>query len=360
MTPLRLNKGVTKFQYNKKIYDFKKIIFNKLEDYSKINNNVRISSLEELHKNRNLKENVEIYRQLCFETFKSKKFQKIYKKFGIFLIDKFFDKKALLQRSPTIRIHLPGQQCTPYHSDTWYGHGSSVRTFWVPLTTVNKDNTLFVSKKLEDSLRLMKQIEKIKPTYKQIHKLSKKICQPLTGKPGDIFSFSSQLIHGTEVAKKSNTRISFDFRIAKNANDLGIKSKSNFYSFSELKKINKQKQKKQLIGLFYTNYCNSISAKNQLLFCNLFCKENNIQIKGGDSEILPLKYLPVLRNYLTDKKLKINCIVVYSLEIFDTNIKNTAEILELAKRNKIKLIFCNENIFFDQNSDISNTIRLIK
>ena len=356
----RLSKDITKFHYNKKIYNFKNIIFNKLKNYSKINDNFKINNLEELHKNRNLKKNVEIYRQLCFEIFRSEKFQNIYKKFGIFLINRFFDKNALLQKTPTVRIHLPGEKCTPYHSDTWYGHGPSVRTFWIPLTIVNKDNTLFVSKTLEESLELMEMIEKIKPTYNEIHKLSKKICQPLIGQPGDIFSFSSQLIHGTEVAKKSNTRISFDFRIAKNGKDLGIKPKSNFYSFDELKKINKKKQKKEMVGLFYTNNCNGVSAKTQLLFCNLFCKENNIQIKGGDSEILPLKYLPVLKNYLTDKKLGINCVVVYGLDIFDANIKITIEVLKLAKKNKIKLIFCNENIFFNHNSDIGNIARLIK
>ena len=358
MNPEKLNKDITKFHYNNKVYNFEKIIFEKLKNYSILKNNITLDKLEKLHKNKDTKKNVEIYRQLCFDVFRSYKFQNLYKKFGYFLIKNFFDKNALLQKTPSIRIHLPGEKCTPYHSDTWYGHGKTVRTFWIPLTTVNKDNTLYVSNKLEHSLVLMRKIEKIKPNYNEIHKLSKKICSPLIGKAGDLFSFSSQLIHGTEVSKKSNTRISFDFRIAKHKDDLGVKPLSNYYNFADLKKKNNSPQKK-LFGTFYTNLCNGISAKTQMQVCNLFCKENNINIKGGDSEILPLKYLPVFKNYITDKTLKINCIIVFGLDIFNYDVKIAKEILYLSLDYQIKLIFCNESIFFDKKNDIDKILKMI-
>lgn len=358
MNQKKLSKDITKFHYNNKVYNFRKIIFEKLKKYSFKNNNVNLNKLEDLHKNKDTKKNVEIYRQLCFEVFRSLKFQILYKKFGFFLIKKFFNKNALLQKTPTIRIHLPGKKCTPYHSDTWYGHGSTVQTFWIPLTIVNKDNTLYVSNKLRSSMELMRKIEKIRPTYNQIHKLSKKICVPLNGEPGDLFSFSSQLIHGTEVAKNSNTRISFDFRIAKNKNDLGVKSASNYYTFIDLKK-NKSISKKKLFGIYYTNLCNGISAKTQIQVCNLFCNENNIAIRGGDSEILPLRYLPVLKNYITDKKLKINCVVVFGLDIFNSDKKIAKEVLNLSLSYKIELIFCNENIFFKNKNDIDKILKMI-
>ena len=358
MNPSRISKDITKISYNNKTYDFRKLIFEKIKNYSKLNNNINLKKLEELHKNKDAKQNVEIYRQICFDTFRSKIFQNLYKKFGIFLIKKYFDQNALLQKTPTVRIHLPGEKCTPYHSDSWYGHGKTVKTFWVPLTLVNKDNTLYVSNKFKESLKLMENIEKIKPKYPDIYKLSKKICKPLEGGYGDLFIFSSQLIHGTEVSKKSNTRISFDFRIAKNKNDLGIKPLSNYYKFNELK-LQKMNKQKNLIGLYYTNLCNGISAKTQIQVSNLFCNENHIKIKGGDSEILPLKYLPVLKNYITDKTLKINCIVLFGIDIFNSDKKIAKEILYLSLKYKIKLIFCNENIFFDSKNDIDKILKMI-
>ncbi len=360
MISQKLSKDITKFNYNTKKFNFQNIIFRKLKRYSETHDKIKINNLEHLKKNKKLKKNIEIYRQICFETFRSAEFQKVYKKFGIFLINNFFNKNALLQKTPTVRIQIPGEKCTPYHSDTWYGHGKSVRTFWLPLTDVNEENTLFVSTTLKESLELMKKIEKIKPSYADIYKLSKNICKPLIGQPGDIFTFSSQLIHGTEVSKNSKFRISFDFRIAKNNKELGIKSKSNFYSFHDLKKKNKIKNYKSFTGLFYTNYCNGISAKSQLMLCNAFCRENNIKIKGGDSEILPLKYLPVLKSYLTDKTLGINCVVVYGLDVFENNIKISRDILKIVKKNKITLIFCNENIFFGHNSNVEKLLKLVK
>ena len=163
------------------------------------------------------------------------------------------------------------------------------------------------------------------------------------------------MIHGQGFLKI--TRISFDFRIAKDKSDLGIKPITNYFKFSELKKKEMKKQK-NLIGLYYTNLCNGISAKTQIQVSNLFCNENNINIKGGDSEILTLKYLPVLKNYITDYTLKINCIVVFGVDIFNSDTKIAKEILNLSLKHKIKLIF-NENILFDSKDDIDKILKMI-
>ena len=84
MNQKKLSKDITKFHYNNKVYNFRKIIFEELKKYSFKNNNVNLNKLEELHKNKDTKKNIEIYRQLCFEVFRSLKFQILYKKFGFF------------------------------------------------------------------------------------------------------------------------------------------------------------------------------------------------------------------------------------------------------------------------------------
>ena len=355
----KIKHGLSKFQYDTKKYYFQKLIFKGLSDYLKKNEKVNISRIENLHKNTNIAKNVEVYRQYCFAIFKSKKFQKIYKKFGLYLIKNYFNKNSLLQKTPTVRIQLPGEKATPYHSDRWYGHGKSVKTVWLPITKIDKGNTLYVAKNENDSLKLMKEIERKKPPYYKIFKLARNICRPLIGKTGDIFIFSSNMLHGTEVADMSKTRISFDFRIAENVNDLGIKPRSNYYSTKELKNIN-FKDDVDKTGLFYTNLCKGESAKSQVLICKNYCEENNIKILGGDSEILPLSYLPILRNYLTDKTLKINCVVAFGLEIFNSDKKLAKEILLISKKNKRDIFLCSQNINFNKKSNINEIINKIK
>ena len=353
----KLNNGVVQIKYSRKEFPFDKLLFNELSKFSNKRNNFKVKKLDLIHKNKEILDNLETYRQCCFALFRSEKFQKIYKKFGIYLIKKYFNKNSLLQKTPTIRIQLPGRKITPYHTDRWYGHGKTVRTIWLPITNVNKNNTMYIAKNEKLSEDLIKKIEKQRPKYSIISKEARLICNPIIGGMGDLFVFKSNMFHGTEVSKNGKTRISFDFRIAKSEDDLGIKSKSNFYSLKELNIKNKIKKIRN--GLFYTNKCKGLSAKHQILQCKIYCEENNINIMGGDSEILPLSYLPVLKNYIEEKELKINCIVVYGLDIFNSNKKIAKEILELLKKNKKDMIFCNENIIFDKKYNFNNIMKYI-
>ena len=272
------------------------------------------------------------------------------------MIDNYFDENALFQKTPTIRIQLPGEKATPYHSDGWYGHGEVVKSFWVPLTSVDQNNTLYMAKNINESLKFIESTIKNKPSYSQISKEAKKICKPLIGKVGDIFVFSSDMIHGTEISGEKNTRLSFDFRIANDPYNLGTKPRTNFYSKNEIKNLSFKKNNKILTGYFYTNSCNNKSSKSQLLMCKTYSEQNKINIIGGDSEILALSYLPVLRSYLEDKTLKINCVVVYGVEIFNSNKKLAKEILKLSISEKIELIFCSEDIHFSRSAQIEEIL----
>ena len=111
-----------------------------------------------------------------------------------------------------------------------------------------------------------------------------------------------------------------------------------------------------MTGYFYTNSCNNKSSKSQLLLCKSYSEQNNINILGGDSEILTLSYLPVLRSYLEDKTLKINCVLVYGVDIFNSNKKLAKEILQISLKEKIDIIFCSEDIHFFKANQIEDIL----
>ena len=352
--------GCTKLNYDTNLFNFKALIFEELNEFIKKHENLSIKSLSDLHKIDSITKDVEPYRQKCFSIFRSEKFQTLYRMFALDLIKNYFNEDSLFQKTPTVRIQFPGEKATPYHSDGWYGHGDSVKSFWVPMTSVDSNNTLYMAKDKKSSKLFLKKIISDSPPYKKISSLAKKICEPLNGGVGDVFVFSSDMIHGTEMAVGNNTRLSFDFRIAEDPKKLGNKPRSNFYSKEEVNSAKKNEENNlKRTGLFYTNNCNNKPSKSQIMLCQTFCAENKIKILGGDSEILPLEYLPVLRHYLTDKSLKINCVVVFGLEIFNSSKELAKEILNIALDNKIEIIFCSENIFFNNKKQIKNLINIL-
>lgn len=352
---------INKFKYDNSKFDFARLVEKDLKEFSNEEFGKGFDDLESLHLNEAAKTNIEAYRQKCFSIFRSENFQKIYKEFGSFIIDKFFTDSALIQKTPTVRIQLPNEPGASYHSDGWFGHGSSVTSFWVPLTKVGPGNTLYMAENEASSQDAMEKIIVGQLNLAEINNLGSSICKPVSGQPGDIIAFSSNTIHGTNIATANYTRVSFDFRVAADPLDLGIKPRSNYFSRSELSsdKSNNGSLSPSLTGLFYTNKCKGKSAKAQLAVTNDFAVSNNIKILGGDSEILPLAYLPVLQNYITSKDLNIDCILVFGLDIFDSDVSLAKYILIKTIENDRELVFCAEGISFKKGQNMDEILSRI-
>ena len=353
--------GMNKFKYDKSKFDFNTLVEKDLKEFSKNKFGKGFDDLESLHLNKAAKTNIEVYRQKCFSIFRSDSFQTTYKEFGCFIIDEFFTDCALIQKTPTVRIQLPGEPGASYHSDAWFGHGSSVTSFWVPLTKVGPGNTLYMAENTASSQEAMEKIIVSRLDLAEINNLGSSICKPVSGQPGDIVAFSSNMIHGTNIATNNYTRVSFDFRVAADPLDLGIKPRSNYFSRSELngEKSNDETLATSLTGLYYTNKCKGKSAKAQLAVTNDFAVSNDIKIIGGDSEILPLSYLPVLQHYITSKDLNINCILVFGLDIFDSDVSLAKDILNKTAEHDRKLVFCAEAISFTKGQNIDEILSQI-
>jgi len=351
-----LEKGFTELNYCVQEFNFKEIMFLEINRFFRDNNKPEIDCLENIHKSQLVVEDTESVRQLYFSLFRSDEFQTLYRGLCSKLIDTYFDGEGLFQNTPTIRIQLPGRLSVSYHTDAWYGHGQNARSFWLPLTELNEKNTLMMSVDINQSLKLIQDIsEKLYPLDK-INDESRLICSPLLGSFGDLYSFSSEMIHGTELNSSSTTRVSFDFRIIPDSSSLGTKPLSNFLDRkslgSNLKENPEKEVRKKLNAISYSNLCNGISAKAQLMLCYAYASSQSIEIVGNESEILIFEHLPVLEYYLKNSTADYDSVIVFGTEIFHSDKAIAEKMLEIAKDSNRTMIFCAQGIIFSPKDNV--------
>lgn len=344
-------------------YDFQDLMLSRFSNLSVELGGERVDDLTKIHTAANIGKNVEQYRQAAFQCFRTDEFQKLYKKFGAYLIDTYFCGVGLIQKTPTVRIQLPDASSTSYHCDGWYGHGSSVRSFWMPLVDVDEGNTLYIATDVHQSRCCLEEILAQTASLLEINEIASKACKPFKGSFGDLLVFSSEMIHGANQNVLGYSRVSFDFRIAPDPNDLGSKPRSNFYSRDELNADIRQIKDDRaggLRGISYSNHCSGISAKAQLMLCTAYADANGINIIGNESEIVTLPYMPVLKHYLSPELGVGNCVIVFGIEIFEGNKKLALDVIEEALRANKTIVFCAQGVVLGpDNPDTCSVLDLI-
>ena len=137
--------------YNLKIFDFKKLIFNEI---------LKIRNFKDKDlSNLNLEKFLE--KKLLIAS-KDLKFLNMYKKFIRYFIKHKIKKKFVYQKYPTIRLVKinNSKNILPPHSDCWYGHSPDEINYWLPLQNVSGTESLHIISKKE-STTLWMYIQKI-------------------------------------------------------------------------------------------------------------------------------------------------------------------------------------------------------
>ncbi len=244
------------------------------------------------------------------------------------------------QRIPAFRIHRVGDKTVHYHNDTMYGHGKDVINSWVPLCDTNKHNTLQLSDK-QISLRMMEMFVEERLTLSKVDNIFRKGSKPFIVKYGEILLFETTTVHGSEVNKSEQNRLSFDIRILPYHGLPGVKSIDDFYvqnSYVEGKK-------KDCLYYIYTR--NPI-MKNcphfvQREIINSYAKTNNFDAQSKEEcEIYGVDHYPQIFHYLENEN--INDILITSVMCLPSDKKLRSKILFLSEKNKINLHFCLENL----------------
>lgn len=355
--------GKHEIQFDTKKFDFRELVVNQLSAVSIESDGAALENLSEVHKLPGIGRNVERYRQVLFSLFREESFQRLYKSFGAYLIDEYFNGVGLIQKTPTVRIQLPGAESTSYHSDGWYGHGETVRSFWMPLTDVCDGNSLYMASDIDASMRCLQEIQNSNASLAEINDLARKVCSAFVGGFGDMLSFSSAMIHGANKNEKDYARVSFDFRIAPNPDDIGNKPITNFYTRNELEVQisdisvdNQGNNATELASITYSNRCRGVSAKAQLMLCAAYADASDISVVGNESEIITLKYMPVLRHYASALNADVNCIILFGLDVFEGDKNLASQIFEIAIDNNVAMVFCAEGLTLSDTESMHNIL----
>ena len=358
---MKINYIKDRLRFDVQKFNFREILLSSINESLIKSDRDTIKGLDLIHTIPDIEKDLEKYRQIAFKTFRSDYFKRIYKKFGAWLIENFYSEKALIQKTPTIRIHLANGRSVSFHTDEWYGHGD-VNSFWIPLTKVGGVNSLQIARDVEISRNFKKKVIEEKMSLDEINTNAIKICEPVIADYGDLIIFNRDIIHGTVINKTNTSRVSFDFRIAPNDLCLGNKPISNYFFYEDLFQDNDKFNEKSINkrALLYTGTCGNVSSKNQSIFIEEFSKINNIDIVAAESEIIIFDHCPVLIKYIINPEIQIDQILLYGVDLLPKNKEDRFVIYEESLKNKIKLIFASEDKILQSNADIEKIENLIK
>lgn len=135
-----------------------------------------------------------------------------------------------IQRQPFLRISRPevADDNIGLHRDTWYGDTPYEVSVWIPFTDTDEENALRVApgshlwnETAHPVERFAGGVEKgsVKHSLGFIHGQPKRLASPCPTVPlpvrvGQMIVFSLSLLHGVEVNRSTNTRVSMDVRLA--------------------------------------------------------------------------------------------------------------------------------------------------
>lgn len=322
-----------------------------------------IRALECIHQVPRIASQLESYRQHLFELFRTPAFQTAYRSFGRSLIDDYFTRDAVIQKTPTVRIQLSGGKSVSYHSDAWYGHGERVNSFWLPLTPVSGSNSLQIARDVDESRAFLLRISAERLNLDEINVEAERLCEPVEADFGDLIIFNGDVVHGTRNNTSGASRVSFDFRIAHSLSDIGAKPKANFYTYDELSNeptpaVQNPAAPSRSSALMYSGVCRGVTAKSQLVFLNEYAKINEIDIVGSESEIVVFDYAPVLQKYVANPEPNMDCVLLFSVDLLPKDESIRRRILQTALDNRVTLVFGAEDVVLRTPNDAARIEQL--
>jgi sporadic carbohydrate cluster protein (TIGR04323 family) len=338
-------------------FNFAGLMHDEINSYLAANDCAPLATLEQIHHIEGIHENLEQYRQLLFSLFRTERFQRVYCALARQLIDEHFTPQALVQKTPTVRIHLPGGVSVSFHSDAWYGHGRQVYSFWLPVTNVFGSNSLQMARSVDESRALLCHIAQQQLDLDEINNHAARLCQSITAKFGELIVFDSDMVHGTITNNTGLSRVSFDFRIAEGLEHTGNKPAANFYAYSQLAgqgaaATQPAAPKRSFSALMYSGTCRGISAKSQVIFLNEYARINDIRIIGSESEVIVFDYAPVLQKYVKRPTSNMDSILLFGVDLLPDDPRLRRNIYNQAIESGVTIIFAAEDIRLSSDSDV--------
>jgi sporadic carbohydrate cluster 2OG-Fe(II) oxygenase len=142
-------------------------------------------------------------------------FRSIYFDFVKSVLEPLVGTEIAPQRFPNFRAHLPNRpdMCIPFHTDSWYGHGSDEINVWIPLTPAKESASLALIP-LAQSHQLTHEAQTRCMRLHEMESLFSPHAKAVDVNPGDVVLFTPHHLHGNSENKTGKTRVSIDFRVA--------------------------------------------------------------------------------------------------------------------------------------------------
>ena len=241
---------------------------------------------------------------------------------------------------------MPGMKTVNFHNDQLYGHGENIINLWVPLTKAEKSNSVQIVDE-KNSRSLIKLFKMKKSTIHEMNLESLKKSKTMKLNYGEYLVFYGTTIHGALMNRTNETRVSFDFRMVRENDDIGVKDNSFFVKIGERKDLSNTDSKKKRVACYISRPKNNLhlpSQKYQQLICVQYCKDQNLFPVLLDTELSGFDYYPVLIDMIEGTwKNYFSHLVVFSRSNFPKNKKKFNNILKKIKKSRKTLYFVLED-----------------
>lgn len=311
-----------------------------------------VRQLSQIHKVIDFKQLSELMPWL-YKMINEPEFQKLYRRYIEKVIAPLFPDSISYQWVPNPRVQLPKGKTVQYHTDEWYGHGTNMFNFWLPMTPAYGSNTLLAAS-LRDSVMLCRQFEREKSPQQRINQRSAAYVRPIECRPGQLFIFNARCIHGTEQNQTPDTRISMDFRILREGDSSGDKPLTAYYrSLHQTAKqsvsLSPSAKPSHAAAYVYPRYgfTRYVSQPHQRLIIDAYAKKMNAMIVDEETEIRTMPHHPALLQLATGSGLeKINMVILFSVLCLPPNREDRKKILRTAQSSGVRLCFASESLCF--------------
>ncbi|MFK7967482.1 MAG: phytanoyl-CoA dioxygenase family protein [Burkholderiaceae bacterium] len=313
---------------------------------------------EEAHTNpeiiKALQSNRAVVRSRVMEALAGSAFQARLTALSAFLCERHFGRAAYFQKLPSLRLFLPGDLGTSWHTDNWYGHGQASRTFWLPLTLVEPGaGVCFINKPAYlDEIEQAMSAEQI--ALETVNDRCTEQGAEWPCAPGQYLSFDARTLHGSVANDSRGFRISLDFRGCQLDQSLGNKPLNNYRVVDGNEAREAAPSYADVRAVKYINGASGASAKFQHILIESYAAEHQAALVRNEAEIESLPACPVLFAYASRKAPaadQYDALILYSTQCLPRDHRTRQRLLELCRANKVSLHFALEDLAFPQTID---------
>jgi hypothetical protein len=326
----------------------------------------QVTDLTRLHEALSTSELIE-FRKFLERFTRSHTFQQEVDRFVAHVLEKnqYPHPEYMIQLTPGLRIVVPDQlkknRLLNFHTGYWTGYDNGTCTIWTPITPAYDTNTMWVTD-WSTSRDLMHRIHSERWPMSRIQTECESVSRPVECSVGQSWLFAQGHLHGNVNNTTGQSRLSFDVRVAHPGIEFGRRRPGSYYRFpGQSTQIDPARIRRDLNWLAFVSpndeYINMAPYFMIREFLLQWCRSVDIQPLEWSNEYHECEWMPKFQDFISRQRVGIVLASIYNFSI------TPAERIELFREaiaNQNQLIFVDENIIVDQESDLDQIQELYR